>query len=355
MAKTPPPDRFVKNAWYAAAWSSELRRALLKRTLLNEPIVLFRRSDQRPVALEDICPHRFLPLSMGELQSDTDTLRCGYHGLTFDSGGRCVRVPGQERIPPMARVRTYPAAENMGLVWVWMGDPALADERQIFDLAQYHRHDWGVGYGDALRVKASYLSLADNLCDPAHVSFVHKTTLGSPAGADVPVKSERHGHTVLTYRWTLDSPPVGFFRVFGDFPGHVDRWQYYYLHAPATAIIDFGSANAGSGALQGDRSQAIQVFSCHFLTPETATTTVDYWLHVRNFAPDDDSVGERISEQFRIAFAEDKRVLEAIQEQERRFPDRRPVYIASDAGSARLRQVIQELLDAESSVADRHH
>jgi vanillate O-demethylase monooxygenase subunit len=229
-----------------------------------------------------------------------------------------------------------------------MGDAERADPAEIFDLAQYHQSGWGIGYGDALRVRANYLSLADNLCDPAHVSFVHKTTLGSPASADIPVKSERQGDTVLTWRWTLDSAPVGFFQVFGEFKGHVDRWQYYYLHAPSTAIIDFGSAAAGTGAPQGDRSNCIQVYSCHFLTPETDTTTIDYWLHVRNFAAADDSVSERISDQFRIAFAEDKVILEAIQQREQQFPDRQPLRLACDAGPVRLRQVIAEMLERET-------
>ena len=171
------------------------------------------------VALEDMCPHRFLPLSMGELKDDH--IQCGYHGLTFNSAGQCIRVPGQERIPSQASVRSYPVTENMGLIWVWLGAPKRAEQTPAFDLPQYHDPNWGIGYGDALHVKANYLSLADNLCDPAHVSFVHKTTLGSPAGEDIPVKSERlaDSHTILTHRWTLDNEPVGFFQVFGDFKG----------------------------------------------------------------------------------------------------------------------------------------
>lgn len=347
--------QFVKNAWYVAAWSHEIEHALQKRTLLDQGIVLFRKHDGSIAALADCCPHRFLPLSMGRLIDDT--IECGYHGMAFDCSGQCVRIPGQDTIPGGAKVHSYPVSENMGLVWVWTGDPALAGKTPVFDLEQYHDSAWGVGYGDAMHVKAHYLSLADNLCDPAHVSFVHKTTLGSPSGIGIPVHSEQHGNTVLTYRWTLDSPPVGFFQKFGDFQGNVDRWQYYYLHAPSTAIIDFGSAAAGSGAPEGDRGNCIQVFSCHFLTPETENTTIDYWLHVRNFAARDDDVSAAISEQFRIAFAEDKVILEAIQENEKSVlsrqnaieahPERKPLRIAIDAGPARLRRVIEYMLKQE--------
>ena len=337
---------FVHNAWYVAAWSSEIGRDLSRRVVVNEPMVLYRTEAGGVVALEDRCPHRFLPLSMGRLKGDE--IECGYHGLTFDCSGTCVRIPGQERIPPSARVRSFPVVENMGMVWVWTGDPAIAAKTPVYDLPQYHDPAWGVAHGDALEVDANYLSLADNLCDPAHVSFVHGSTLGSAAGEEIPIYSKREGDKVLTWRWTLESDPVPFFQTFGNFEGKVDRWQYYHLYAPSTAIIDFGSADAGTGAPEGNRDDCIQVYSCHFLTPVDERTTIDYWLHVRNFDAGDPSVGERISDAFRVAFAEDKIVLQAIQKEEERLPDRRSVRIAIDAGANRLHKLIREMIDRES-------
>jgi phenylpropionate dioxygenase-like ring-hydroxylating dioxygenase large terminal subunit len=94
---------FVKNAWYVAAWSSEVGRQLLSRTILGEQVVLYRREDGTPAALVDRCPHKLAPLSLGELKGDH--VQCGYHGMTFDCSGACIRVPGQQNIPPTARVR----------------------------------------------------------------------------------------------------------------------------------------------------------------------------------------------------------------------------------------------------------
>tara|TARA_R110000787_G_scaffold137458_8_gene250327 strand:- start:10859 stop:11896 length:1038 start_codon:yes stop_codon:yes gene_type:complete len=337
---------FIQNAWYVAGWSADIDRSLKRSTIIGQPVVVYRTEAGEAVALEDRCPHRFLPLSMGRLQGDV--IECGYHGLRFDCSGKCVRIPGQERIPSTAQVRKYPVIENMGLVWVWMGDADLAATVEPFDLPEYHDPEWGVAHGDALLVDAHYLSLADNLCDPAHVSFVHGTTLGSPAGEEIPIYSERQENKVLTWRWTLDAEPVAFFKMFGNFQGNVDRWQYYHLHAPSTAIIDFGSADAGTGAPDGNRDDCIQVYSCHFMTPVDERTTIDYWLHVRNFAAGDASVGERISDAFRIAFAEDKAILQAVQAEEDRLPDRQPVRIAIDAGANRLRKLISELKDKET-------
>ena len=53
---------FLYNAWYVAAWSTEVGEKPLARTLLEEPVVLYRGADGRAVALEDRCCHRALPL-----------------------------------------------------------------------------------------------------------------------------------------------------------------------------------------------------------------------------------------------------------------------------------------------------
>ena len=106
---------FLKNQWYVAAWAKDVDRTPLARVLLNEYIVLFRKEDGTPVALENRCPHRNLPLSEGTLIGDT--VQCGYHGLVFDCAGKCTQVPGQTEIPSWAQVRDYPVAQRHG--WIF--------------------------------------------------------------------------------------------------------------------------------------------------------------------------------------------------------------------------------------------
>src|SRR5215831_15600924 len=88
---------FLRNYWYVAASDEEVGRKPLRRLILNEPVALFRLEDGTPVAFEDRCAHRHLPLSMGKLVGDR--LQCHYHGLQYDRTGACVRIPGQELIP----------------------------------------------------------------------------------------------------------------------------------------------------------------------------------------------------------------------------------------------------------------
>src|SRR5690606_18086451 len=177
---------FVKNAWYVAAWSKEVGRRLLPRTILGEQVVLYRREDGAPAALADRCPHKLAPLSLGELQGDH--VQCGYHGMEFDCSGACVRIPGQQNIPPTARVRSFPLQEKYGAVWIWMGDPALAHHHAIVDVPRYKEDGWGLVDGQYLHFKTNYLNITDNLVDPAHTTYVHKKTIGNSAGENVGVK-----------------------------------------------------------------------------------------------------------------------------------------------------------------------
>ena len=341
---------FVRNAWYVAGWAESFGRTLTPLTILGEPIVIFRSEAGDAVALADECPHKRLPLSKGRLKGDT--LECGYHGLTFDCSGHCVRVPGQSNIPQNAVVRRYPLEERRGILWIWMGDAEAADPALIFDLPAFDDPAWAAHFGDALTVDSNYLNLAENLCDPAHVSFVHPTTLGNPESEDVPIESHREGRTVVTSRWIRDAPPVGFFKAFGNFQGNVDRWHYYFFHAPCTAVIDFGSAASDLAIAEEDRDRGVRLFALHFLTPVSETRTVDHWMHLRNIAQDDETMGDQMNTQFRLAFDEDKAILEAIQERERQPRRQPPVRIAIDRGANLLRLVIKDMIESEGGAMD---
>ena len=83
---------WLKNAWYVAGFSHELdQQPFVARTLLGTPVVMMRHSDGRIAALEDLCPHRLMPLSAGSRVGDE--LQCGYHGMRFAVTGVCTQAP----------------------------------------------------------------------------------------------------------------------------------------------------------------------------------------------------------------------------------------------------------------------
>jgi len=338
---------FVKNAWYVAGWSSDFGEPLQRVTVLEEHLVMYRTSQEKVIALQDRCPHRLLPLSKGKRLGDD--IQCGYHGMTFDCSGACIRVPGQDNVPSSAYVDAYPVVEKNSIVFVWMGEPEKADPSLVFDLPQLNDSGWHAHQGDALHLKANYLNVAENLVDPAHVSFVHPTTLGNAASENVPVHVDTNGEVLVAWRWIRNAEPVGFFKNFGNFKGNVDRWHYYYLHLPSIAVIDFGSADAGLDLPESERDKGVRIFALHFLTPVNKHYTIDRWMHIRNAAVGDHEASEQMDNMFRIAFNEDKEILEAIEEQEKIEQKRKPIRLAIDKGPIVYRKRIRDLVEQEST------
>jgi vanillate O-demethylase monooxygenase subunit len=167
---------FIKNAWYAAALSAEVDRVPFARTILNEKVVMYRTSENQVVAMEDRCAHRQVPLSRGRLVGDE--LQCWYHGLRYDCSGMCVSIPSQSEIPKGARVRTFPAVEKYGFIWLWPGEPGEEDEATIPN----HWVCSALNLSGTMRyctIACNYLFGIDNILDISHAAFVHQNTLGS--------------------------------------------------------------------------------------------------------------------------------------------------------------------------------
>lgn len=339
--------RYLRNCWYVAATAEELGRSLLARTLLDERVVMYRKQDGTAVALEDRCSHRFYPLSKGDLKGDV--IVCGYHGLEFDCTGACVRIPGQDHVPRGAQVRHYPTAIRWGLVWLWMGDPHLVDEALIPNVWHQDHPQWKTLFNPPIRVQGAYTLLGDNLLDPSHVAFLHKTTLGSDV-AEIPHEMEAFERSVRVTRWTLDRPPAPIFARLGGFSGNVDRWQIITWTAPAMIEVDLGSCVTGTGAQEGDRSQGIEMRSYNFATPETADTFHYFWTHCRNYKHDDETVSKVTREQVLVALAEDIGAIEGVHEGMQRYRGKAPINTRADGAGLRAHRVLAGLIAAEAAL-----
>ena len=282
---------FLKNQWYVAAWSKDVGREPLGRVLLNEYVVLYRKEDGTPVALENRCPHRNLPLSEGNLIGDI--VQCAYHGLEFDCTGACVHVPGQSEVPEWAQVKAYPLAEQGGWLFIWMGDPALAD---LSAVPTYHRNlsdpDWKEVSGQTL-VKAGYRLVLDNLLDLSHLAYVHSSSTGSRDVAEsAELYTEVEDDRVRVTRWMADIPPAKAFVDFAGYENNMDRWQVSEFLPPSYINICNGSTDAGQGVPQAERPSTLGRWGFrvyHALTPETETTTHQFWavLLPKEFVSDD--------------------------------------------------------------------
>jgi phenylpropionate dioxygenase-like ring-hydroxylating dioxygenase large terminal subunit len=175
--------------WYPIAWSREVKPGrLVARRFAGEPIVVARTAEGTAFALEDRCAHRQVPLSHGVVKGCT--VRCGYHGWAYNQAGRCVDVPylGRERLPN--GVKAYPVHEVDGLIFVFPGDPLLADARRPASLGAKGRSDYKTRELNR-EVAAHHTFMHENLFDMNH-QFLHRrqmgmikaTCLGRDSGAD---------------------------------------------------------------------------------------------------------------------------------------------------------------------------
>ena len=342
---------FPRNFWYVAAIDTEVRRQeLMRRVICNQPVVLWRGTDGQPHALEDRCCHRHMPLSEGRLIGDT--LECPYHGLQYDASGACVKIPSQTDVPPQARVRSFPLVERYHWIWIWMGDPALADPNAIEDFHWLDDPKWRAK-PDRLELEGNYLLLVENLLDLTHLQFVHRTTLGTDAISGAPITTERDGNRVRVTRWIMNSPPPPFFQRAGGFrpDQNIDRWQIIDYSPPAFVRLDVGGALAGTGAREGDRSKGFSMRNLNAITPETGATTHYFWAQAHDFMIDDPTVTELIYRQVRTAFFEDLGIIKAQQQNLTAYGAALPPQIdfRQDSGAVQARRIVDGIVAEENA------
>ncbi|MES5486627.1 aromatic ring-hydroxylating dioxygenase subunit alpha [Bradyrhizobium sp. INPA03-11B] len=336
---------FPINAWYAAAWDADVKQALLPRTICGKHIVMYRRSNGEVAALEDACWHRLVPLSKGRLEGDT--VVCGYHGLKFNAQGRCTFMPSQETINPSACVRAYPVVERHRFIWLWMGDPALADPALVPDMHWNDDPAWA-GDGKTLHLKCDYRLVVDNLMDLTHETFVHGASIGNAAIAEAPFDVTHGEMTATVTRWMkgITAPP--FWAKQLQKSGPVDRWQIIRFAAPCTINIDVGVAPAGTGAPEGDRSAGVNGIVLNTITPETETSCHYFWAFVRNYRLGEQRLTTELREGVSGIFREDELILEAQQRAIDENPDRIFYNLNIDAGAMWARRLIDRMIEAEN-------
>ncbi len=338
---------FLRNAWYVAALSPEIGRTLQAVRLLGEAIVLYRTQDGAPVALEDACPHRKLPLSMGRIKGDA--VECGYHGLTFDCAGACIDAATQARIPPFARVRAYPTCDRYGLLWIWMGDADKADTGEILSIPTYGNSGWHITSGDSMRCTSNYLWLVDNLLDPSHVAWVHRGSFGGAGTDATPLEVRTIDNGVISSRWIRDQPPPPFYAPLVKFTGHADRLQHYEMRYPAVGINMGIYTPAGKGGPDMvDGPDTYRMISYHFITPVDEDHTHYFWLQHRNTDPHDTTITQRVAAGAKAAFEEDRLILEAVH-QGMKNRNTQTTGLLLDAAASRFRKGLEQRIAAEQA------
>lgn len=337
------------NQWYAAIWSVDLKDRPVARRMLGKQLVLFRTAGGVAV-LDDLCPHRFVPLSLGRLTA-TGNLRCIYHGLEFDARGNCLHNPHTSgRIPPAARVRSHVATERHGMVWVWHGDKP-ADPDRIPDYSHLDRAEpISAGARQWLEIKASFRIVINNLLDLSHAGVLHDGLLGNEATSKAEIEIEDAAGGFIVKRLMRDvHPPKMLDLMHRGNGGRIDHWADIRLIGPSCLINDVGVTDAGLG-----RGTGTGLIGAHLLTPMDEATTLYHFCSIRvrppeRSAEEDAEIATQIARLSRQAFSEQDAVVMEAQQAMMADPaidTSRPALFDVDIGATRYERHLQALLAA---------
>lgn len=343
---------FVKNAWYVACMSSDVKEGeLFSRQLLGEKVVFYRKAGGELVALQDRCPHRFIPLSLGKIVDDA--VECAYHGLQFDCSGKCVKNPhGEGKIPAAAKVRSYPVHDKHTMVWIWMGNEP-ADESKIPD---YGVLDAEAGYktsGGYLLMPAAYELMGENLLDLSHITYLHDGYLGSPEQVGADQTLEMDGDNIQCNRWMPNVSVPGIFNmIYRQDNKPVDMWTNMRWMPPSCFLLDSGVHEVG-----GQREDHGWYYGIHILTPETENSTHYHFAAAMpagtNLSPEDDA---KFRTMRRYAFEmQDMPIIDAQQKAigDANFWDLEPVLLTVDAAAVRMRRTLERMVREEQEAASK--
>jgi vanillate O-demethylase monooxygenase subunit len=340
----PAERNYPYNCWWVAAFSHEVGRTLLSRWLLDTPVVLFRKEDGSIAALEDRCPHRQAPLSIGKLQGDS--VECGYHGFRFAPDGRCTLVPSMDT-PPNFSVPSYPVREIGPLVWIYVGDPAVLDQvPPPPDLPWLTDADFNAASGQ-IEIAANYMLLKENVLDLTHLGFVHAKSFGITDIRNPPEVSTEGAVVKYMQRFDHQPLPPQYALPIGISPGTPWlRENHGAFLSPAAQMsgVDLRDPAAPDTTLKRTRF-------VHATTPIDQTHMRYFWIVARDHANDDATMAQ-FGKILEVGFAEDEAVLEAIQSLANRRPrrgssDERSV--KADAAGIQARRVLAQWMARETT------
>ena len=199
-------QKTLRKFWYATVRIDALKSGPVPFRLMGEDIVLFLGPEGKPAALLDRCCHRTAKLSKGWI--DEGNIVCGYHGWTYDTTGKLVRIPQFEIDTPVPKHQVPPfhCVERYGYAWVALDEPLSP----IPDVPE----DSDPGYRRIFQFydqwQTAPLRLMENSFDNAHFSFVHQNTFGilnAPKPKKYEIEETDYGFKATTIVDILN-PPV---------------------------------------------------------------------------------------------------------------------------------------------------
>lgn len=339
-------DHFLKKAWYPAALSREVDgQALFHRKILGVSVMIYRLADGKAVAMQDRCPHRFAPLSLGKRVGDE--VACPYHALRFNAQGQCTHNPhGTGHIPKAARVDSFPLVERYGFLWIWM-DAAEPDLSLLPDYSPLEEGpETGVGW-TYMSLPVNYELIIDNVMDLSHIDHVHGEIITTRGKLSPMVPQIRETETTVSARWEWSQQPA--MMIFAPFlPQPEEEARQYFditWSAPANIQLTVAATQETAGF-----ANAVDQYDLHTCTPADAFNTHYFFATRRNHIEDDaDYNAQKIAGMHAAFEDEDGPLVKAVQEEmgDADFFSLYPVLMSNDIAPVKVRKMLDRMIRVE--------
>jgi len=333
--------KYPLNCWYVAATADEVSGTPFRRTIVDEPVVLYRTESGSVVSLRDRCAHRGSPLSQGRI--DRDRIVCGYHGFTYDASGACVEIPSQAHVPAGTRVHGYPVHEAGPFVWIWPGDPAAAALTAPPELPWLTEPSW-THFGGSAVVEANYVLLHEHHLDITHIWVGRPDLTPSDLGGLPPINEVEVSETSVNYRRSQPPQPLADWEALAT---GLDRTRRYPRCDTGTFVSP--GLHVLRWELDGGQKSVFRHVRIQAFTPESPTRTHVFWRAAYDYATDRPNAIHQLRSVVADIDDRDRALVEAVQ---RNAGDAEwgadQVNILADTAGLRARRIIKAMIAKEA-------
>jgi len=342
----------VRNRWYIAAFSTEISRKPMERTIHSIPVLMYRKEDGTPVAMYGLCPHRYFSLVKGTVEGDN--IVCGYHGFKFADNGDCVDIPSQDAIPKNFCQPVYPLEERGPICWIWMGDLDKCDTALIPPYDDFGLDNKGSYYSSEnyFHVQGRPHLLVDNLMDLTHLPYIHKQLgKGGDTLKKIPMETEEREKSYRVLR-KGKMPWNPFLEIiFGkevQYEGLADFVHLSDFYGPELVKTSMPTITKIPG--RDDLPKGLgHMAILHGITPETETSTHYFGFSTRNFRQGDATL-DRF--QFDSEMEVRRQDVDAIEDMEKRIDQaakfQKELIVVADKAAIQARRKVDAMLAAEN-------
>jgi len=168
-----PPVRYARG-WHVLGLAQSYRDGKPHELeIFGTKLVVFEGEDGRITILDGYCPHMGASLGRGTVIGNN--VSCPFHGWQWGADGRCAKIPFSSRIPPRAKVKSWPVMEASGQLFVYNDPEGNAPPPHVaipsiepFDAGECTPWNW-----ETLVIPTNCRELIDNVSDNTHFYYVH--------------------------------------------------------------------------------------------------------------------------------------------------------------------------------------